>query len=131
MPVSQKLNINFAAAYSQAEEAIENPEWAVPAEFYLNSGTDPQVIFGSTTVNNGALNGFYNNFAELNAALPTYSDLEYTQLNVSLGGTYNFSNNLYMMAKAQYEQFEDDQPYVYGDQDGTAISGNVGIGYNF
>ena len=67
----------------------------------IPGGTIPGI---GDTISNGALNTFYTNFTELNAVLPTYSDLDYTQLNVSLGGTYNFSDSLYMMAKAQYEK---------------------------
>ncbi|PLX98875.1 MAG: hypothetical protein C0623_11075 [Desulfuromonas sp.] len=125
MPVNKKLSLNFAAAFSQAEESMDGFNWQTP------TGFDPAASDAATTYTNGALNTFYTNWTELNAMLPTYSDLDYTQLNVSLGGTYNFSDNLYMMAKAQYEKFDDDQPYVYGDQDGTAITGNIGVGYNF
>ncbi|RMF47276.1 MAG: hypothetical protein D6751_03155 [Deltaproteobacteria bacterium] len=60
-----------------------------------------------------------------------YSDLEYQQLQLNLGGTYHFSPALYLTASAEYAVFVDDEPYVYGDQDGDMIGGYVGLGYRF
>jgi len=50
---------------------------------------------------------------------------------VSLGGTYLFSPMLYLTAAFSWEQFEDNSPYVYGDQDGEMYSTSVGVGYKF
>ncbi len=61
----------------------------------------------------------------------TYSDLEYQQVSVNIGGSYSFSPALYLTAQAGYDLFVDDQPYVYGDQDGEMYSVSLGIGYRF
>lgn len=61
----------------------------------------------------------------------TYSDLEYTQLDLTVGGTYQVTHNFYVAAQATYSTFEDNEPYVYGDQDGDLLAGSVGIGYRF
>jgi len=60
-----------------------------------------------------------------------YSDLHYVQTEISLGCTYQFTPALYTVAQAGWQKFEDKDPYVYGDQDGTAYRGNVGLGYRF
>lgn len=60
-----------------------------------------------------------------------YSDLRYRQIDLSAGGTYQFTSNLFMTAQAGFQQFMDDAPYVYGDQDGIAYTGSVGVGYKF
>ncbi|QSV47461.1 hypothetical protein JZM60_15630 [Geobacter benzoatilyticus] len=65
------------------------------------------------------------------ARFSTYSDLSYEQIECSLGGTYNFTRNLYLTAQAGFSQFVDDAPYVYGDQDGISYSGSLGLGYRF
>ncbi|BDV42593.1 hypothetical protein GURASL_15160 [Geotalea uraniireducens] len=64
-------------------------------------------------------------------AIQEYSDLHYRQIDLSVGGTYNVTTNLFVTAQAGFQQFIDDAPYVYGDQDGTVYSGSLGIGYRF
>ena len=63
--------------------------------------------------------------------MQNYSDLSYQQLELTLGGTYYFTPALYTTASATFDKFIDDDPYVYGDQDGTAYRGYLGMGYNF
>ncbi len=60
-----------------------------------------------------------------------YSDLDYEQVNVLVGGSYMFTPNFYMTAEAEFAEFTDNEEYVYGDQSGEFYRGNVGIGYNF
>jgi predicted porin len=63
--------------------------------------------------------------------MTSYSDLHYTQTDLSFGGTYSFTPALYTSAQLAWQKFEDKDPYVYGDQDGTAWRGSVGLGYKF
>lgn len=65
------------------------------------------------------------------ARFSTYSDLNYELVELNLGGTYSFTNNLYLTAQAGFSQFVDEAPYVYGDQDGVSYSGSLGVGYRF
>lgn len=60
-----------------------------------------------------------------------YSDLEYAQIDLTLGGTYQVTENFYVAAQATYGKFEDDAAYVYGDQDGDLLAASLGIGYRF
>lgn len=68
---------------------------------------------------------------ELNNEIDGYSDLEYEQYSFTLGATYNFTNALYTEVSGTYDVFESDEEYVYGDEDGKAISGYLAIGYKF
>jgi len=61
----------------------------------------------------------------------TYSDLEYEQINVLVGGTYQFTPAFYLTAEAEYAEFTDNEVYVYGDQSGEYYRGNLGVGYKF
>lgn len=65
------------------------------------------------------------------STITSYSDLHYQQAELSLGGTYRFTPQFYVAAEAAYELFMDKDPYVYGDLDGTAWRGYLGVGYNF
>jgi hypothetical protein len=61
----------------------------------------------------------------------TYSDLEYSQVDLTLGGTFAFTENFYLAAQATYSKLEDNEAYVYGDLDADMIVASVGIGYRF
>lgn len=65
------------------------------------------------------------------AHMTSYSKLRFKQAEVTLSGNYAFTPALYMTASAGTKWFVDDAPYVYGDQDGTAYSGSLGLGYKF
>lgn len=60
-----------------------------------------------------------------------YSDLSYEQYQLTLGGTYNFTETFYMKASATYDIFNAEEEYVYGDEDGKMISGYAGLGWVF
>lgn len=60
-----------------------------------------------------------------------YSDLRYKTTQLNIGGVYNYAANMYFTADAAAEFFVDDEPYVYGDQDGEAYSVMLGMGYRF
>jgi hypothetical protein len=61
----------------------------------------------------------------------TYSDLEYTQYTLLVGGAYHFSPALYLKLEAELATVEDDETYVYGDQSGDFSRGSMSVGYNF
>jgi len=68
---------------------------------------------------------------DMNNLIDTYSDLSYEQYQFNLGGTYNFTQNLYTTASVTYDVFKSDEMYVYGDEDGDAYYGYLGVGYRF
>jgi len=69
--------------------------------------------------------------ADQNNLIDGYSDLSYQQYEFTLGGTYNFTETFYTTASATYDVFDMGEEYVYGDEDGTAYYGYVGLGWNF
>ncbi len=63
--------------------------------------------------------------------IEAYSRLKFSQAELNIGGNYAFTGALSLVAQAGYRMFEDDDPYVYGDQDGDSYYGNLGIAYRF
>jgi predicted porin len=110
---TEKLSIDASITYNQAEASMESI-----------SLTEP---FTPT----GVLEAFYSDFEDRIGLVENYSDLEYTQIDVSIGGSYDFTDRLYATASATYSDFDSDEEYVYGDESGSAYYGNVGIGYRF
>lgn len=72
----------------------------------------------------------YDNW-ELNNKIDEYSDLSYEQYQLTLGGTYNFTDTFYTKTSFTYDIFKMDEEYVYGDEDGEAYYGYVGFGWTF
>jgi hypothetical protein len=60
-----------------------------------------------------------------------YSDLEYTQIDLTVAGQYDFTERLYTSASLTYSDFDSDEEYVYGDESGSSYHGYVGVGYRF
>jgi len=109
---TEKLNLYASAMYSDAKADWSNLNISAPAY-----------------VTDAVVNELYS-FDAINV-ITTYSDLHYQQTDLSLGGTYQFSPTFYLTARADYQIFTDLDPYVYGDQDGTAYRGSLGVGYKF
>ena len=110
---TEKLNIDVSITYNQAEASMES--------ISLNEPFTPT----------GVLEAFYSDFEGRIGLVENYSDLEYTQIDISVGGSYDFTDRLYATASATYSDFDSDEEYVYGDESGSAYYGNVGIGYRF
>lgn len=68
---------------------------------------------------------------EAMTGVETYSDLEYEQVELTIGGSYAFTPALFASAEVGVDYFNDRAPYVYGWQDGTVYRGSVGVGYRF
>jgi hypothetical protein len=115
---SDKLNLYLNAIYNLAEAEMDG--------VYLTEPFTPDDIAA-----NAALIGYYSDFEGRITKVENYSDLEYTQIELALGGQYDFNEEFYMTAQAGVDFFDDAEEYVYGDQDGTVYSGYLGFGYKF
>ena len=125
---SEKLLLNFGATFNYAESGMHSinnvaPFIADPAgnlSGFYNSDGDSWKTFGSD-------DGWENRIGQVE----TYSDLKYTQIDLTVGGTYNFSDRLYTSASLTYSDFDSDEEYVYGDESGSSYYGYAGVGYRF
>lgn len=122
---TEKLQLNAGVTYNKAED-----------EWNWDFADRPSLIFTpSPTSNDGAAaNPGYDtsdNGIDINDDLDTYSDLSYEQYEFTVGGTYHFTEAFYTSASFTYDIFKMDEEYVYGDEDGTAYYGYVGLGWNF
>ena len=60
-----------------------------------------------------------------------YSDLEIQQIDLSVGVDYQITNNLSAGCGFTYLKYDDDAPYVYGDDTGSAYITNLSVSYLF
>ena len=66
-----------------------------------------------------------------NNKIAGYSDLSYEQYQITVGGTYDFTERMYASASMTYDKFASGDTYVYGDEDGDAYYSYLGFGYRF
>ena len=124
---SEKLSLNFGATYNYAESGMESisltapfdPEPGTPLFGFYNPDTPTGNVAGSE--------GWENRIG----LVEDYSDLEYTRIDLTVGGTYNFSDRLYTSASLTYSDFDSDEDYVYGDESGSSYYGYASLGYRF
>ncbi len=112
---TEKLNVNLNATYNMAEAGMSGISLTEP--FAPTPGLPLDI--------------FYSDFEGRIGLVENYSDLEYTQINISLGGTYDFTERLYVTAMTTYSDFDSDEEYVYGDESGSVYYGSLGVGYRF
>ena len=86
--------------------------------------------FGERPTLVGGPSGAYDTWDQ-NDDMVDYSDLKYEQYQFTVGGTYNFTEAFYTTATGTYDKFNSKEEYVYGDEDGEAYHGYVGVGWNF
>jgi len=60
-----------------------------------------------------------------------FSDLEYTQIEFTLGGTYALMPTTALQASVSWMDLTDDQPYVYGDLSGSLLFTRLGMRMRF
>ena len=60
-----------------------------------------------------------------------YSDLEYTQLEATLGVNYKLDKRASVYGAVNLLDLEDDQAYVYGDLSGTITTYSAGMSVGF
>ena len=127
--ITEKLRLNAGITYNKADDTWD---WSFVERMALGDVT----IRGTTTtpLNTGAA---YDT-TDQNNNIDSYSDLSYEQYQITAGGTYNFTEAFYTTASFTYDIFESDnyvfnsgEEYVYGNEDGTAYYGYVGVGWNF
>lgn len=63
--------------------------------------------------------------------IQAYSDLEYTQLEATLGGSYKVAPDWSVYGSVTLMDLQDDQPYVYGDMDGRLVLWSTGMTVGF
>ena len=121
---TEKLRLNAGITYNKAEDSWD---WSFVERMSLGDIT----IRGGTNTAPDINTGTTYDTVEDNNKIDSYSDLSYEQYQITMGGTYNFTEAFYSTASFTYDIFDMGETFVYGDEDGTAYYGYVGFGWNF
>ncbi len=118
--VLKNLSFNAGVAYSIADMEVEdvdfpNESWTYDQE---RDFIDRDMRGNSEAAVKWA--GEYNP-ANMND-MESYSDLEYSILNINIGVNYAISSRIGLTLNYTFEDVDDDEAYVYGDTDGTMQS---------
>lgn len=125
---TEKFRLNAGITYNKAESSWN---WTFSERDEMSPEIAPDAVLADSSSSYGgyaAVN--YDNY-ELNNEIDSYSDLSYEQYQITVGGKYDFTEMLYANASFTYDIFDAGEEYVYGDEDGTAYYGYVGIGWRF
>jgi len=126
---TKKLRLDAGFTYSKADDEME---WSFTERSLViakGGGGGPLANHAGSPGGMYAAQN-YDNW-ELNNKIDGYSDLSYDQYQFTAGGTYNFTEQFYTNATFSYDIFDMGEEYVYGDEDGTAYYGYVGVGWTF
>lgn len=85
----------------------------------------PEAVWSATDPE--APRNWDNDYSRIQA----YSDLEYTQLEATLGGSYKVAPDWSVYGGVTLMDLQDDQPYVYGDLDGRLVLWSTGMTVGF
>ena len=113
----ETLNINADFTFTDTTSEMDTPGFGAPP-----AGIDYSVA-QSPTRNLG----YYVDFA----GFDDYSDLDYQIIDTSIGFDWEIFENVIVRENFRYVDFDDGEPYVYGDQDGELYILNAGLTYRF
>jgi len=93
--------------------------------------TDAHMGFDPLSTWTGPVDAIHHLDFEGYQEVNTYSDLDDNIYEFGLTLNYLISDNLSILAEANYNKFEDYQPYVYGDTTGKWFYGKLAVRYIF
>ena len=97
---NEKLSLALGLAYSMAEMEMEDVRFN--SEQPLGSSV-PLSDYDPANTNN----------------MESYSDLEYDVWDINVGASYAINDNVGLNLNYVYSDTDDEEAYVYGDEDGT------------
>jgi hypothetical protein len=101
-----RLNFNVGASYSIAESEIQN------VDFASDPHTDGQAMDDSSVNWQGTYDVANNNDME------SFSNLDYRVWDINVGASYVINDYVGVTVNYLYTDVEDEDQYVYGDEDG-------------
>ncbi len=118
---TEKLKLNSSFVYNNAKDSWDWKFGDRPSLSWLGSSLNIPGAIDQTNYDTSAQNN----------QIDGYSDLSYEQFEITMGGTYQFTEAFYSTASATYDVFKSKQDYVYEDEDGQAYYAYLGFGYRF
>jgi long-subunit fatty acid transport protein len=128
---TEKLALNAGVTYNNAEDSWDWNDFTERATVVMEGGPEVGLPINESAQPPGQYAPVNYDTWEQNNKIDSYSDLSYEQIQLTVGGTYNFTPSCYTTASLTYDKFISDEDYVYGDEDGEAYYGYLGFGYRF
>jgi len=126
-----------------AVEPMQKIRLSANASYTLGTGSLGEVYFSGLTGNLTSDLKLNYNVSTLNPNMVTlyntyyvnqmenYSDLDFAQLDITLGASYSINKNVGVGVNYYYTDLNDDEEYVYGDQSSTLQSLMGYLSYSF
>ena len=94
-----------------------------PSTFAIDQAPSPLFYISYLSSDNGKTIDF--------TGFDDYSDLNYSIFDITLNINLNLTEKWSIFAVFNYTDFNDSEPYVYGDLDGEFYTANIGLQYKF
>ncbi len=120
---TNKVKLSLSANYTIGEAEMDDPRFSAPAGF-LNGDQSSSTSFYILYISSDGETIDYNGFGD-------YSDLDYSIFDLTFNVSFDISESVGIYGVLNYTDYQDDQPYAYGDLDGTYYSANIGVTYKF
>ncbi len=120
---TNKLKLSLNANYTLGEGGMDTPHFSAPAAF-LNGDQSSSPSFYILYISSDGKTLDYTGY-------DTYSDLDYTIFTLTFNVNVDISENIGIFGVLNYTDYQDDEPYAYGDLDGAYYSANIGVTYKF
>lgn len=120
---TNKLDLSLTANYTLGKAEMDDPHFSAPAAF-LTGDQSGSPSFYIVYLSSDGKTIDYSGFGD-------YSDLDYSVFDLTFNANFNLNESWEIFGVFNYTDFTDDEPYAYGDLDGSFYSANIGVAYKF
>lgn len=119
------LSLSLNASYTIGEADMDDPRFKNKyPQIFFNGDQSGSSSFYILYISQDGQTLDYSGFGD-------YSDLDYSIFDITFNVNYDINEHWGIYGVFNLTDFEDDEPYAYGDLDGTFYSANIGIQYKF
>ncbi len=116
-----KLSLN--ANYTLGKADMDTPNFSAPANF-LTGDQSSSSSFYIVYISSDGRTLDYTGFDD-------YSDLDYSIFDLTFNVNVDLNESWGLYGVFNYQDYQDDEPYAYGDLDGSYYFANIGFQYKF
>jgi len=120
---ANNIRLSLNANYTIGKASMDTPHFSAPAGF-LSGDQSSSSSFYIVYISSDGKTLDYEGFDD-------YSDLDYTVLDLTLNVNIDLNKSWGIYGVLSYQDYEDDEPYAYGDLDGAYYFANIGFQYKF
>ena len=120
---TKELDISLTANYTIGKADMDTPHFSAPPGFLSGDQSGSSSFYIVYTSSDGQTIDY--------TGYDDYSDLDYSVLDLTLNVSLDINESWGLYGVVNYTDYQDDEPYAYGDLDGSYYYANIGFQYKF